>query len=139
MAARGQTFTGGCLCGAVRFEVRGAPSNPHACSCKMCQRHTGAPTSVWVEFPRADVRWTGPAGAPRTWRSSPMSSRAFCAICGSSLGAVDDAPVIALLVGTFDAIDRKALSPKSHSYRSGRPRWWRVEVDAGRAASEHSS
>lgn len=47
-------FEGGCLCGWIRFQARGPAQKPHTCSCKMCQRHTGAPTTAWVEFP-ADI------------------------------------------------------------------------------------
>lgn len=122
------SFAGGCLCGAVRFTATGTPGRPHSCSCRMCQRHTGTLTAAWVEFPRDAVAWTGPAGAPATWRSSKGSSRAFCAACGSSLGAIDDAPVVALLVGAFDTPGRAALRPLAHSFRGGRPRWWHVVV-----------
>lgn len=126
MTARGRKdlWTGGCLCEAVRFEAEGEPLKPHTCSCRMCQRHTGALTALWVEFPKDAVRWTGSGGAPATFRSSPHSSRAFCATCGSSIGAIDDAPVVALHVGIFDAPRRKALAPLGHSYRSGLPDWW---------------
>jgi hypothetical protein len=128
--AGAKTLTGGCLCGAVRFEAKGPAGRPHTCSCRMCQRHTGALTACWVEFPRESVAWTGPAGAPATFRSSPQSSRAFCPSCGSSLGAIDDAPVIALLLGAFDKPGQARLRPVSHSYRGGRPRWWTVACAA---------
>ena len=120
---------GGCLCGHIRFRTTGEPGFPHTCSCRMCQRHTGALTAAWVEFPADAVAWTGPGGAPAVYRSSDRSARAFCPRCGSSLGAVDDAPVIALLTGCFDKPQLKALKPTSHSYRSARPRWWHPEVD----------
>jgi hypothetical protein len=94
----------------------------------MCQRHTGALTPAWVKFPKSAVRWTGAGGAPALYRSSAGSSRAFCPTCGSSLGAVDDKPVIALLVGAFDTPNRKDLRPEYHSFRSARPRWWHVAV-----------
>jgi hypothetical protein len=87
-------YSGGCLCGAVRFEAKAPAARPHTCSCKMCQRHTGGLTLAWVEFPRDAVKWTGKGGKPATYRSSPISSRAFCKICGSSLGAIDDAPTV---------------------------------------------
>jgi hypothetical protein len=122
-----KVYTGGCLCGAVRFEADAPAAKPHTCSCKMCQRHTGSLTAAWVEFPRQAVRW--PSGAPATWRSSDYSSRAFCAACGSSLGAIDDAPVVALLVGTFDKTGAKELRPTSHSFKGGKPRWWHVDID----------
>jgi hypothetical protein len=118
-----RVLTGGCLCGAIRFEAEGVPDFPHYCSCSMCRRHSGAVEAPWVEFSAAAVRWIGPGGAPATWRSSEKSSRAFCATCGSSIGAIDDALVIALLVGTFDRPNLAALAPKSHSYRGGLPPW----------------
>lgn len=120
---------GGCLCGHIRFRVSAAPGFPHTCSCRMCQRHTGALTATWVEVDRDQVEWTGPGGEPARFRSSPKSSRAFCPVCGSSLGALDDAPVVALLTGTFDKPHLKPLKPQSHSYRSARPAWWHPEVD----------
>jgi hypothetical protein len=124
----GQVYRGGCLCGAIRFEAVGVAGNPHTCSCRMCQRHTGAATASWVEFPRDAVTWTGPGGEPSTHRSSDYSSRAFCPTCGSSRGAIDDAPVIALLLGSFDASDAPELRPSYHSYEDERPRWWHVEI-----------
>lgn len=115
---------GGCLCGAVRFEVTGEGANPHGCSCRYCQRHTGALMAAWVEFARDQVRWTGTAGAPATYRSSDYSSRAFCATCGSSIGAIDDAPTVALLVGGFDDPGQAAFAPAYHSFADGVPGWW---------------
>ncbi|WP_299599944.1 GFA family protein [uncultured Tateyamaria sp.] len=122
--------TGGCLCGAIRFEATGPALKPHTCSCKMCQRHSGALTTAWVEFAADKVSWTGAVGAPATYRSSDYSSRAFCPTCGSTLGAIDDDPVIALLVGAFDDTGRNDLVPTAHSYRGGRPPWWRISISS---------
>jgi hypothetical protein len=124
-------FEGGCLCGNIRFRATGSPGWPHTCSCKMCQRHSGALTVAWVEFPRGAVEWTGAGGAPATWRSSGESCRAFCPVCGSTVGAIDDAPVVALVVGAFDANNRKVLAPVGHSHVTGRPKWWHVVIGEG--------
>ncbi|MGE3308021.1 MAG: GFA family protein [Rhizobiaceae bacterium] len=128
MAAGAKPFLGGCLCGSIRFEADAPAARPHTCSCRMCQRHSGALTLAWVEFSREAVRWTGVGGAPATWRSSDFSSRAFCPACGSSLGAIDDAPTVALLLGTFDKPGAKGLKPTAHSFKGGRPLWWHVEI-----------
>lgn len=122
-------WQGGCLCGHIRFEATGTPGKPHTCSCRMCQRHSGAPTMSWVEFPREALSWTGPGGQPETYRSSGHSSRSFCPKCGSTLGAIDDAPVVALVVGSFDTPNRKALRPTYHSYVSPRPSWWHLKTE----------
>jgi hypothetical protein len=124
-----KALTGGCLCGHVRFEARGDPGKPHTCSCRMCQRHTGALTVSWVEFPRSAVKWIGPGKKPRTYRSSVYSSRAFCPKCGSTLGAIDDAPVVGLMTGVFDKPHLLSLKPATHSFASARPRWWHVSID----------
>ncbi|GFE48992.1 hypothetical protein So717_07450 [Roseobacter cerasinus] len=126
--ANPRVYEGGCLCGAIRFVATGPIPRPHTCSCRMCQRHSGALTAVWVELPADRVRWTGPGGAPATYRSSEASSRAFCPACGSSLGAMDDHPVVALLLGAFDKGHYKEFAPGAHSYVTPRPKWWKVHI-----------
>lgn len=118
-------YKGGCLCGDVRFEAAGPPLRPHACSCTMCQRHSGALTLHWVEFPADKVTWTGRGGKPSLWRSSGQSSRSFCKRCGSTLGAIDDKPVVALLLGSFDSRNRRELAPLSHAFAGRQPQWMR--------------
>lgn len=129
MPSKSKHYAGGCLCGHIRFEATAPAHKPHTCSCRMCQRHGGALTASWVEFPRESVKWTGPGGMPKTFRSSDYSSRAFCPKCGSSIGAIDDKPTIALLLGVFDTPNRKELMPTYHSFRGGRPKWWHVKIE----------
>ncbi len=127
--SKAKPYTGGCLCGSIRFTAQPPAEWPHTCSCTMCQRHSGALTVAWVEFPAENVSWDGEGGPPKTWRSSEASSRAFCPICGSTIGAIDDAPVIALVLGCFDKLGAVALRPTQHSYVSKRPKWWKVDTE----------
>lgn len=117
------TRTGGCLCGQIRYLVIGSPRDPHSCSCEQCRRHSGAPTQVWIELDKAQLRWTGPGGEPALWRSSATTCRAFCPHCGSTLGAVDDGPTLALAVGSLDRLDDDVV-PLFHSFADRRPGWW---------------
>jgi hypothetical protein len=119
-------YKGACLCGAILFEAVGPALKPHTCSCKMCQRHSGSLTTVWVEFPAPSVTWTG--DEPATYRASDFSSRAFCGTCGSTLGSIDDAPTIGLVLGVFDKESRPELMPTAHSYKGKRPKWWHVDA-----------
>ncbi|EMF8046637.1 GFA family protein [Serratia marcescens] len=120
-------YNGGCLCGHIRFQAHGLPGNPHSCCCDFCRRHSGAPTLCWVEFPRQAVEWNGPGGIPALYRSSPYSSRAFCPRCGSTLGAIDDEPTVALTTGSFDRADLPELRPTSHAFADVCPEWWRID------------
>lgn len=126
--ANQRIYEGGCLCGGIRFEATGPASNPHTCSCKLCQRHSGAITTSWVEFPKGSISWTGENGSPALYRSSDYSSRAFCRTCGSTIGAIDDEPVVALLLGVFDNPENAELAPVSHSFSGCRPDWWNVGI-----------
>jgi hypothetical protein len=63
---------------------------------------------------------------PAVYRSSDYSSRSFCPKCGSTLGAVDDEPVIALVTGSFDAPDAEELRPVAHSFEDACPGWWKL-------------
>ena len=119
-----KVFSGGCLCGAVRFNAANG-GNVHTCSCDICQKHTGVQTVVWIEFPAENVQWIGPGGRPATWRSSDYSSRAFCPTCGSSIGAIDDAPTIAFFTGVFDDPDQSEFAPENHAFDDMKPAWWR--------------
>ncbi|MBH2877414.1 GFA family protein [Serratia marcescens] len=121
------SYSGGCLCGHIRFQAHGLPGNPHSWSCDFCRRHSGAPTLCWVEFPRQAVEWNGPGGMPALYRSSPYSSRAFCPRCGSTRGAIDDEPPVALATGSFDRADLPELCPTSHAFADVCPEWWRID------------
>jgi hypothetical protein len=79
----GPAATGGCLCGAIRYELRGTLRPVINCHCKMCQRahgHFAAYTSLAAE----GLTLAG-AEALAWYRSSDLAERGFCRRCGSSL------------------------------------------------------
>lgn len=45
-----QTYTGGCLCGAVRYQISGTPVVVARCHCEECQKVSGAGHTVGVMF-----------------------------------------------------------------------------------------
>jgi len=116
-------YSGGCLCGHIRFIANASAQDPHTCSCEQCQHHSGAMTLSWVTFDKAAVRWSGPGGQPALFRSSDYSSRAFCPQCGSTLGAIDDGPTVGLVLGCFDRPQQLPLYPTAHSFEDNCPSW----------------
>lgn len=78
------TYTGGCLCGAVRYEARGEPSSQGYCFCRDCRKASGSGFIPFLEFPAHSVRFAG-----ETKHSIVKSARGedavrnHCAICGS--------------------------------------------------------
>jgi hypothetical protein len=76
--------TGGCQCGALRFETLAPLDQVYLCHCRMCQKAVGGPFAVYTKLPRAAFRWT--RGQPAEWASSSLGFRQFCAACGTPVG-----------------------------------------------------
>jgi hypothetical protein len=82
-SAAGLPLTGGCLCGAVRYEISAPAIDVNYCHCRMCQRFTGGLIVAGAHFPMEAFRFT--QGEPKYYKSSPIAERGFCADCGSSI------------------------------------------------------
>ncbi len=80
--------TGGCLCGAVRYESQEAPTEGFYCHCRTCQKHFGGLFGAYVRIPRSSLRFG--TGQPAYYRSSEVARRGFCAGCGTPLLFVYD-------------------------------------------------
>lgn len=74
---------GGCLCGAIRYEITGSPIDAAHCHCRICQRSAGAAFITWATFDVKDFVYS--AGAPTVFRSSAEAVREFCGSCGTQL------------------------------------------------------
>lgn len=79
----GELHRGSCLCGAVRYEVRGPLRSVIGCHCTQCRKQTGhymAATAAKHEhfkiIKNEGLRW---------YRSSDMAERGFCQVCGSTM------------------------------------------------------
>ena len=75
--------TGGCLCGAVRYEVRGPLRAVVDCHCSQCRRTSGHFAAFTATRPEDLVLIE--SGGLRWYRSSARGRRGFCEVCGSSL------------------------------------------------------
>ncbi|MFQ5785561.1 MAG: GFA family protein [Alphaproteobacteria bacterium] len=75
--------TGGCLCGAVRYQVRGPLRNVVNCHCGQCRRSHGH-YAAYSAVARGDLVLTEDRGL-KWYASSDKARRGFCAECGASL------------------------------------------------------
>ena len=103
----GETVTGGCNCGRIRYEVGIEDDEAYLCHCRMCQRATGGVSIAFKNLARAEIAWQH---EPDWYASSPVAKRPFCRECGTPLGfAFDASERIDLTVGSFD--DPSAFYP----------------------------
>lgn len=96
-------YPGSCLCGAVRFELNGPPTDLLHCYCRMCQKAHGAVFATFAVVAHADFRITAGEGELASYRSSAAAHRTFCSRCGSTLQFVrEGSDTFGLAVSAFD-------------------------------------
>ena len=124
-----ETLTGGCLCGAVRYEATGTPALSAICHCRMCQRASGAPFMGLLFMPSGAVKVT--KGEPHIYCSSPTSNRHFCHGCGSPLFFERHTRSLsAIMVGSLD--DPNIFKPEMHVCLESAMTWLNVHDDVPR-------
>jgi len=121
---------GGCHCGAVRYEVSGAPFDADFCHCRDCQRTTGAPVAAWMDFKKEQVRWR--AGEPSEYASSEHIRRGFCSSCGSSLSyrSTQYPDYLTLSIASLD--DPDLCRPNYHIHTDSQLSWLCIDDDCKR-------
>jgi hypothetical protein len=109
-------FSGGCLCGAIRYESRAEPLFSINCHCRDCQRTTGTAYAPVLAVPRDALSIS--QGKPTYYTSQSDSgetvSRGFCPECGSG--------IFSKLSANPDIVGLKAASLDD-------PSWFRPAVD----------
>lgn len=98
-------LTGRCQCGAVRFEIDGAPRGLYVCHCLECRRQSASAFGISVDVAEEALRLT--QGEPQSWaRPTPHGHLIcyFCPACGSRLWHAPDPRDGAVTVkgGTLD-------------------------------------
>ena len=127
--------TGGCLCGAVRYETTADSEWAWYCHCSSCRRHTGAPVAMFVGFPADEVQW--PAGQRALYESSPGVFRGFCRDCGTPLtyeGVWKGKEMFEVHISTLDEPDR--FPPNKHCFHNERIAWFDVSDELRREDAE---
>src|ERR1039457_4631828 len=117
-------MAGGCLCGAVRYQIDAEPITSRACWCRLCQRIGAGSGTVNVCFPTAATRIEGEL---RDYISVADSGnrmhRRFCPSCGVHLFSEAEARphLIFVRAGTLD--DPEIGRPLASIWLSQTPSW----------------
>jgi hypothetical protein len=123
-----KTTTGGCLCGAVRYEISTPPLLSGICHCRNCQKQAGSAWSMLIGAP-ADALTI--SGEPKTYvdhgDSGEEVRRQFCGNCGSPLFSLAEAVpgIVFIKAGTLD--DTQDFAPAVQYYVKSKQPW----VDLG--------
>lgn len=124
-----ETFSGGCQCGAVRYQSDSEMISPHYCHCRDCQWFYGAFGAGFVVL-EEHTRLTGaPAEYTVQADSGHTKTHLFCGQCGTPIGerVREFAGTLVLTPGTLD--DPGRFRPEMHLWVSSRPAW--LVIDDG--------
>jgi len=126
------TITGGCLCGGVRYEVRGSFLRAGHCHCSRCRRHSGAAVGTQGRVRRTDFKLVTGADLIRVFRPEGGAVKAFCSVCGSSLfgGTWPDGPEVSIRLGSVDG--DPGIRPQYHTFVGSRAPWDEIRDDLPR-------
>jgi hypothetical protein len=117
-------YTGGCLCGAVRWEADGAPKFMGHCYCADCRKASGAGFIPFMGFVSDAVRLTGES---RKFFSPAANGgdavRNFCPVCGGLVfgGEAGKDTMFTIYAGSLD--DPSLFHPSVAIFTRGRPDW----------------
>jgi len=126
MTEASNKITGGCLCGAIRYESDQPPFRTGYCHCCMCRKGLGNVFGTAAFFKHDHFRFV--SEEPSWYASSGSVKRGFCARCGSPIAYQHrDCEHIAIWVGSLDRPD--AFEPQVHWYSDSKIPW--VDIHPG--------
>jgi hypothetical protein len=117
-------FSGGCLCGAVRYESSADPAMMGHCHCVDCRKSSGTGHGSHLVVPAAAVRVSGEVSAyERAADSGNMVTRSFCPVCGSAVYSTNAAMPGAIFIRASSLDDPEVFKPQVVVYASRAPSW----------------
>jgi hypothetical protein len=122
-------ITGGCGCGAVRFELDAPPSVAVFCHCTRCQRRSGTNAGASARVDPETFRLVAGEEQLRGWQAGSGLEKVFCAQCGSGVLArrPDDGGVMVVRMGAFDG--DPGVRPSAHQYTAYAAAWQPIPDD----------
>lgn len=116
-------YTGGCLCGAVRYEITAEPGASRLCWCRDCQRIASNGT-VNAVFPTPAIRISGATSSfDKTADSGNTVTRRFCPRCGTQLfsDSTGRQGFTVVRLGTLD--EPSSVKPTANIWTGSAPSW----------------
>ena len=114
---------GSCLCGTVRYEVRGELGVAYFCHCGRCRKASGSAFGTNAMIASRDFAVTAGEASFKFFKAESGLRRYFCSACGSSIISVRDTQpeVMRLRLGTLDT--PVAKPPVAHIFAASKAEW----------------
>lgn len=123
-----KVLSGGCLCGAVRFEITGGTSQLDKCHCSLCRKASGSGHTTTAITYADNLRWLSGEDAIRSYEYSEIYTPHFCGTCGSPVPLVGKFGYCFIPVGSLD--DDPGLKVYKHIFVASKASWDHIGDDA---------
>ncbi len=122
-------LTGGCLCGAVRWELSEPPLFASYCHCTRCQRRTGTAASAQARIAPGTLRIVAGEQFVKTYTPNDGAPKEFCSECGGALWSRsrETGEIQGLRLGTFDG--DPGVRPSFRQYTAYAAAWEPIPDD----------
>ena len=122
-------LTGGCLCGAVRFELDELPQSARYCHCTRCQRRTGTAASASARIVPGTLRVISGEDALGAFEPADGFAKVFCSLCGAHLWSRDpnDPTALSVRMGAFD--EDRGVGPSARQFVAYAAEWEPIPDD----------
>lgn len=122
-------YTGGCLCGSVRFEIKGPIRNIVCCHCSQCRKAQGSAFATNGMVRTTDFNIVSGADSLTGYESSPGQTKYFCKTCGSPILSKSESKPghVRVRLGTIDS--DIAERPMAHIFATSKANWEEIADD----------
>jgi hypothetical protein len=122
----GSMIRGSCLCGSVRYEIRGPLGRITHCHCSQCRKAHGAAFGTYGTVNRGDFKFVCGEGDLAAYASSAGVLRTFCKRCGATLQFIRESRshTFSLALGTLD--DDPGVRPSHHIFVGSKAPWFEL-------------
>lgn len=118
------SFRGGCLCGAVQYEISGAPMKFYHCHCQRCRKATGTGHASNLLVKPGSIKWLKGEELIKGYKvpEAIRFTNRFCSVCGGRVPRyVKETDFIVIPAGSLD--NEPPIRPQARIFWGSRANW----------------
>lgn len=117
-------ITGGCFCGAVRYQIEGSLGEARSCHCSRCRKAFSAQSSAYADLGGASLTWIEGEALLTHYPTHEPFGLAFCSRCGSTLCGTVKREVHGVTLGCVDGDPGVVI--QKHTFVGSKAPWERI-------------
>ena len=117
-------ISGQCLCGELRYQIKGKLLRADHCHCSMCRRQHGAAFATYADFEPGSFEWVSGKDLLRIYEMPEGGGWCFCSQCGSTLAGSENGKITSITLGCVNG--DPGLKPDSHIFVGSAAEWYEI-------------